>query len=103
MHGQAVEQVAADAVEGGNHRRDAVVHGAQILHKLIGGNTPATDLAVNEDFDHPLGGFTARVYGVPGFILHWHALARPVVNARSRFLAHGCSLSSIGTKASRVV
>ncbi|MNQ70399.1 hypothetical protein D3C85_850360 [compost metagenome] len=77
---QPIEQVTADAVECNNHRGDTVIHGAQILHKLIGRNAPIADLAIDKHFNDLIGAFGASLHHVPGFVLHGHALASPVVN-----------------------
>ncbi|MNG12736.1 hypothetical protein D3C84_963690 [compost metagenome] len=88
MHGQAVEQIATDAVEGDDDRRYPIIHGAQILHELTGRDPPITNLAVHEHFDGALFSVTAGLHRVPALVLYRHPLASLVVNVRTRVFAH---------------
>ncbi|MNN79820.1 hypothetical protein D3C81_1964960 [compost metagenome] len=69
MDGQAVEEVTAVGVEGGDHRRHPVINRFKVLNELISGNAPSADLAIDIDLNNRLFGLRLCLDSVPVLVL----------------------------------
>ncbi|MNC41532.1 hypothetical protein D3C75_903010 [compost metagenome] len=91
VDGEAVEQLAADTVDGDGDRRGAVVLGLEVADEVGGGDAPVADLAVDLDSDVALLALPRGLDAVPVLVGGALDAGRLVEDARILPLVlHGC-------------
>ncbi|MNJ40104.1 hypothetical protein D3C77_349900 [compost metagenome] len=97
VNGQAIEQVATVGVEGRHHRRYTVIERLQVLDELVGGDTPAADLAIDVNLNDGLISLDLGLDSVPVLILDREHRRGLVVDAKRHQRFHDFSFSSVSS------